>query len=149
MKIIKGNLLDMAMNGDFDVIIHGCNCFCNFGAGIALQVLNRFPEAFEVDKSTIKGDKTKLGYCTKATIVRGKVKFDIINAYTQYDCGVNKIRCDYSALSNCFKIVADAYNGLRIGYPKIGAGLAGGDWNYISSLINKNLDGQDHTLVIL
>jgi O-acetyl-ADP-ribose deacetylase (regulator of RNase III) len=148
MKIINGNLLDMAVNGDFDVIIHGCNCFCNFGAGIALQILNRFPEAFEVDKSTIKGDKEKLGYCTKATIVRNGKRFDIVNAYTQYGCGINEVRCEYPALDSCFKIIANTYNGLRIGYPKIGAGLAGGDWNIISKIIDKQLEGQDHTLVI-
>jgi O-acetyl-ADP-ribose deacetylase (regulator of RNase III) len=41
------------------------------------------------------------------------------------------------------------FSGKRIGYPKIGAGLAGGDWNIISSIIDKELIGEDHTLVLL
>ena len=35
MKIIKGNLISLALAGEFEVIIHGCNCFCTMGAGIA------------------------------------------------------------------------------------------------------------------
>lgn len=38
MKVITGNLIKLAINGDFDVIIHGCNCFCKMGAGIAKQI---------------------------------------------------------------------------------------------------------------
>jgi hypothetical protein len=30
----------------------------------------------------------------------------------------------------------------------IGAGLAGGDWEIISAIINEELYGEDHTLVI-
>jgi len=30
----------------------------------------------------------------------------------------------------------------------IGAGLAGGDWTVISKIINKELEGEDHTLVM-
>ena len=29
-----------------------------------------------------------------------------------------------------------------------GAGLAGGDWDTISSIINEELEGEDHTLVV-
>jgi O-acetyl-ADP-ribose deacetylase (regulator of RNase III) len=36
---------------------------------------------------------------------------------------------------------------LRIGYPAIGAGLAGGDWEVISSIIEEELKGEDHTFV--
>ena len=27
MKTIKGNLITMAKEGKFDVIVHGCNCY--------------------------------------------------------------------------------------------------------------------------
>ena len=39
------------------------------------------------------------------------------------------------------------FSGRRIGYPKIGAGLAGGDWTLIASIIEEELAGEDHTLV--
>jgi O-acetyl-ADP-ribose deacetylase (regulator of RNase III) len=34
-----------------------------------------------------------------------------------------------------------------IGYPRIGAGLAGGDWTVISAIIEEELLGESHTLV--
>jgi len=36
----------------------------------------------------------------------------------------------------------------RIGYPKIGAGLAGGDWDVISRIIDDELMDWDHTVVV-
>jgi O-acetyl-ADP-ribose deacetylase (regulator of RNase III) len=39
------------------------------------------------------------------------------------------------------------FAGRRIGYPRIGAGLARGDWSIISTIIDEELAGEDHTLV--
>jgi O-acetyl-ADP-ribose deacetylase (regulator of RNase III) len=39
------------------------------------------------------------------------------------------------------------FGGQRIGYPKIGAGLGGGDWRVLAVLIDAALEGEDHTLV--
>ncbi len=39
------------------------------------------------------------------------------------------------------------YPGRRIGLPKIGAGLAGGDWPTIAAIIEEELAGEDVTLV--
>lgn len=33
MKYIIGDLLKLADDGQFDVIVHGCNCFNTMGAG--------------------------------------------------------------------------------------------------------------------
>ena len=41
MKIIKGDLIKLALQGEFDVIVHGCNCFCTMGAGIAKSIKPR------------------------------------------------------------------------------------------------------------
>lgn len=35
MKTIQSNLIHLAQNGDFDLIVHDNNCFCMMGAGIA------------------------------------------------------------------------------------------------------------------
>ncbi len=35
----------------------------------------------------------------------------------------------------------------RIGYPRIGAGLAKGDWKLIAQIIDAELAEEDHTLV--
>ena len=38
MKTITGDLIKLAQDGVFDVIIHGCNCQNTMGAGIAKTV---------------------------------------------------------------------------------------------------------------
>lgn len=55
----------------------------------------------------------------------------------------------YEAIEKVFGSIADNFYGKRIAYPKIGAGLAGGDWEIISSIIDEELEGMDHTVVIL
>ena len=39
------------------------------------------------------------------------------------------------------------YKGNKIGLPLIGAGLAGGDWNVIEKIIEKELKDMDVTIV--
>ncbi|MFZ6756763.1 macro domain-containing protein [Undibacterium sp. Ji50W] len=147
MKELKGDLLDLAMQGEFDVIVHGCNCFCNMGAGIAKTIKTQFPEAFAVDKTTLPADLTKLGTYSKACIQRSNKEFVIINAYTQFDWRGKGLKADYVAIRNVFAKIRDEFPGLRIGYPLIGAGLAGGDWESIASIIDEELFDMDHTLV--
>jgi O-acetyl-ADP-ribose deacetylase (regulator of RNase III) len=43
--------------------------------------------------------------------------------------------------------VKQAYAGCRIGYPALGAGLAGGDWTLIAAIIDEELTGEDHVFV--
>ena len=45
------------------------------------------------------------------------------------------------------RAVKSRFPGKRIGYPKIGPGLAGGDWEIIRLLIEEELAGEDHTYV--
>lgn len=146
MKTIKGNLITLANEGKFDLIVHGCNCFNTMGAGIAKSIKQAYPEAWEVDRNTIKGGQYKLGGVTTATTKSGLI---VVNAYTQYRYnrtnGVAPV--NYDAIRDCFGIIADEYSDKRIGYPAIGAGLAGGDWNIISKIINEELEGLDHTFV--
>lgn len=145
MKIIKGDLLNLFDAGEFDAIVHGCNCFNTMGAGIALQIKKRYPEAWEVDKNTIKGHKDKLGTYTTAICSSGTV----INAYTQYHPGcLNDPKENYAAIDEVMRKIAVVFEYKRIGLPLIGAGLAGGDWNIIKDIIRNNLYGMvDYTIV--
>ncbi len=43
MQVIKGDLIQLALAKRFDVIIHGCNCHCEMGAGIARVIKKSFP----------------------------------------------------------------------------------------------------------
>jgi len=149
MKIIEGDLLTLANMGMFDVIIHGCNCFCTMGAGIARSIKDVFPEAYKADCKTVSGDYNKLGTFSYANIDVYDHSLIIVNGYTQYHYR-HGIQCvKYAAIRSVFKHVKESFTGKRIGYPKIGAGLGGGDWNTIAKIIDEELIDEDHTLVIL
>lgn len=124
MKYMKGDLLELARNGHFDIIVQGCNCFCTMGSGLAKQIKEEYPAAYAADLLTIKGDRSKLG---TYTIMRGK--FDIVNAYTQYDYnrnGSKDLHFDYHAFDRILNSLLK-YSHLNFGFPYIGCGLAGAD----------------------
>jgi O-acetyl-ADP-ribose deacetylase (regulator of RNase III) len=147
MEIIQGDLLQFALEGRFDVIVHGCNCQCAMGKGIALSIKQQFPEAYAADLTTTKGDRTKLGTFTHAEVERAGVRFSIVNAYTQFHFRGPEGKADYHAIERAFAGIKAKFAGMRIGYPKIGAGLAKGDWSLIALIIDRELAGEDHTLV--
>lgn len=147
MKVVHGDLLALARRGDFDVIVHGCNCFCAMGNGIAGQVKRQFPAAFDADKKTIKGERAKLGTCSTAALdIEGR-SLVIVNAYTQYTWSKREQVADYQAIRSCMRAIKVEYRGQRIGLPRIGAGLAGGDWQVIAAIIDEELADEDVTLV--
>lgn len=147
LPTVRGDLLQLARDGRFDVVVHGCNCQCQMGKGIALTIKNEFPEAYEADKSTIKGDEAKLVTISFAQINRPNVSFVIVNAYTQFHWRGVAVKADYEAIRQAMRMVKQRFSGRRIGYPKIGAGLAGGDWSLISEIIEEELAGEDHCYV--
>ena len=147
MKVTQGDLIKKAKQGEFDLIVHGCNCFCIMGAGIAKGIKSEFPEAFDADQATAKGSKDKLGTCSFAKIEREGIHLIVVNAYTQFHYSGPGIKVDYDAVRSCMKWIKENFEKKRIGLPKIGAGLAGGDWKRISQIIDEELGGEDVTLV--
>lgn len=125
MNLRQGNLLDLADQGEFDLIIHGCNCFCVMGAGVALQIANRYPDAKLADDHTVKGDPGKLGSYTHA--LSGSLI--IVNLYTQFSMALAQGQdvFEYRAFERGLNKIAERWGHLRIGLPMIGMGLAGGD----------------------
>jgi O-acetyl-ADP-ribose deacetylase (regulator of RNase III) len=151
MKKRQGNLIELAKEGTFDVIVHGCNCWCEMGAGIAKAIRQSFPEAYEADRQTTPGDRSKLGTCTTAASQVGDHTVHVVNAYTQFNYTKqgDEVLVDYDAVRSCMRWIKERFSGLRIGLPKIGAGLAGGDWGEISRIIDEELAEEDVTLVEL
>src|SRR5215475_5055243 len=147
MKVIKGDLIKLALDGRFDVIVHGCNCQCTMGAGIAKSIKETFPEAYEADLATMKGSREKLGSISAATLTRGGHQLTIVNGYTQFNWRGPGVLVDYAAVRTVMKEVKVGFPERRIGYPKIGAGLAKGDWKLIAQIIDAELEEEDHTLV--
>lgn len=151
MKIVTGDLLGLADHGVFDVIVHGCNTKGVMGAGIARQIAERHPEALVADRGSLYLPD-RLGGITVAEVYnRFGGRLHIVNAYTQEDFRRTHgtINADYNAIERAFKTIKENFGDKRIGYPKIGAGLARGNWNVISTIINDQLTDSDHTLVVL
>jgi len=149
MRRVEGDLIALAKSGQFDVLVHGANCFHVMGAGIARIIATEFPEAAQADMETPKGDRAKLGTISHATVDCDGHSLTIVNAYTQFDHSGHGQKVDYDALQSAFEAVARAFPEARIGYPRTGAGLAGGDWDKIAPRIDSALEGHDHALVVL
>lgn len=147
INYIKGNIF----KGHEDVLIHGCNCFHTMGKGIALQVKKLYPEAYEADKKTTYGVENKLGsfsfwygqhkyYAPKSII--------IVNAYTQFFYNAYR-PFSYKALSEVLPKIFHTFTIQSIAMPKIGTGLAGGNWERISDIINECSKNRDIKIYIL
>lgn len=157
-----GDLITYAKNGTFDIIGHGCNCFNTMGAGIAKQIAINFPENEVIDKKTEYGDKNKLGtvqihmYKVRDRNWRQGFSKDlaVANMYTQYEyySKSKKVCVDYEAIEKCLVSLIDICkenNWSTIGIPKIGAGLAGGDWNKIYSIIDKHFSNNKQISIVI
>ena len=136
LNIIQGDLLELAEAGEFDIIVQGCNCFNTMGSGLAKQIKDRYPLAYEVDCETELGDYNKLGNYTVSWVSDGEHRFHIINAYTQYDFSRGTDVFNYIAFSLILQKLEHAYPGKRYGFPRIGSGLAGGDADTIAGMID-------------
>lgn len=149
IRHVRGDLLQLAEDGEFDLIAHGCNCFHMMGAGIAGQIARKYPAAYDADKNTIYGDPKKLGTISFAPN-DANVKFYIANMYTQFHGG----RCDneilYPSIRSCFKRLDDFRKdgqSVKIGIPMIGSGIAGGNWDDILDIISQEMYYNDLTIV--
>lgn len=171
-KEIEGDLISLALQGEFDVIAHGVNCFCTMRAGIAPQMAKTFGcDSYKLEQEKYKGDINKLGqiewevvhqekeiyggkwvhYPDEHIFMTGK-KLHIVNAYTQYNYGKNhkdgdEKPLDYEALTLCMRKINHQFKGKHIGLPKIGCGLAGGDWSKVKEIIQKELKDCKVTVV--
>ena len=148
MKIeqIEGDLLDFP-NG-INVIAQCCNCKAVQSAGIAKQIKERYPEAYEADKThhavyQNKGN-SMLGSYSSARVWKAgeKVRF-VVNLYGQENYGVEDRQLNYEAIycaMNRLRINLNiAHRNLQetvVGFPYgMGCGLAGGDWRIVYAMI--------------
>ena len=139
-KEIDGNLLDLFDEGEFDVIAHGANCFSTMGAGIAKQIRERYPEAYYADIYYSLNEEERLGNFTCTS------DGSIVNLYTQYHPGANFC---YSAFRLAIRKLEHYFGnkGYKFGFPMIGCGIGGGNWNKVKAIIQKELKDEDVTIV--
>lgn len=158
MQIIKGNLIDLAVDGTAGIIVHGCNCFHAMGSGIAGALAERFPEIAYADRIYKgKGDPSKLGHYSKANVnnernYKGGVEYPLVNSfqcinmYTQYKPGSDFIP---SLFPFALKRLNEDFKGQHLWFPMIGCGIGGGDWTQVMDDMLTNLTDVDVTVVVL
>lgn len=124
----KGNLLDVTEG----IIVHGCNAQGVMGSGVALGIRNKYPAAYRayMDNTRCLGSSSK-EWVTDDILV--------INGITQEFYGRDGKRyVNYAAICKVFEEAVSAARcySYTLNFPKIGAGLGGGDWNIIEQIIN-------------
>lgn len=133
IKYVEGDI----RNAEEQLIAHGCNAQGVMGSGVAAVVRQVWPEAYE---EYINAGVWPMGYIIFAES-RGKV---IANCITQKNYGRdNKRYVDYCAVAKAFKFLNGymAHNNIdELAMPKIGAGLGGGSWEAISTIIQDSFD---------
>jgi len=156
---INGNLITLAKEGVFDVIGHGCNCFCTMKRGIAPQMANEFRcDKYPLEYPDFKGDINKLGQIDFDHVEiqlenRDQIckEIQVVNMYTQYHWNdpdpLSGVPLNYDALYLCLLKMNHLFKANHIGLPKIGCGLAGGDWERVKKIIKNTLNACDVTIV--
>ena len=146
MKQIRANIINLAKSGEYDYLVHGCNCQCRMRSGLAKQIVEHFPRSEIADSKTKKGDRSKLG---KISLIRYP-EVTIVNAYTQFYYGTDFRKLDYEALYCCLEKINDLIKpDEKILVPQIGCGLAGGNWKIVRVMIEETLKDKNVTIVSL
>lgn len=163
LNYVMGDLIRIAESGFLNAIAHQTNCFCKGRGGIAPLIFKAFPEAMEADNSTEVGLKKKLGTLTFGTVIfkevdpKGLDPLQVFNLYGQYHW--NRRSKDYgtdydSLLSSLreMKRVLDTLFGdseVRVGFPLIGCGLAGGNWGIVEEMIKSTFNDPKYKVYIV
>lgn len=141
MRIVEADLF----SGEMDVICHCANLHGVWGAGFVLPLKKRYPEAYQADLATLKGDNSKLGFYSSAVVNGGKLT--IVNLYAQMGIGndgnpLNR-NAQYDFLFDAlYRLCSDISEKAEkektiIGCPEICCGLAGGRPRIVYAIIEE------------
>jgi len=147
LKHMNGDLIELAMGGEFDLIVHACNCYHDMSTGIGLEIKRNFPGAYEIDKLTPLGVPWKLGKTSSEVCSNRTTGVRVVNAYTHFLPGREKPEDLYRNIEECFSQIVHLHQGDKIGIPKIGCGFAGGNWFDIKPIIERVMGNSDITVV--
>jgi len=131
----KGNLLEHSCK----VRCHQVNCQGVKGGGIAKQVKELYPETMpEYIAKCKEHGNGMMGEVIFTECHDGTV---IADMFGQDAHGQGRLQTDYEALEKCLQTVKEyaSERNLSVGFPHLlGCGLAGGDWDIVSGLIEKH-----------
>lgn len=141
VNYVKGDL----MKAPEEVLGHGVNCSGGFGSGVAKLMAEQHPETRRRYMGTYEGLGWSLG---SVQIVKSGEKW-ILNCATQNAYLPRGVcHADYSAIRMCMETAKEfaRISDLKLAIPRIGAGLAGGDWVIIEKILNEVFNDFDVTV---
>lgn len=132
MKYIQGDITTTDLT-----IAHGVNCQNKMGSGVAKALYTKWPQVKE--QYHIRCDNWSSDYPPLLGSVQQVsigARNPVYNLFTQQYYGYDGRRyLNYGAIASGFLHLVNNVGLKEIAIPKIGCGLAGGDWNIVSSLI--------------
>lgn len=132
-----------------DIIAQGCNCKGVMGSGVAKILREKWPSVYGAYLAQKHYVGLKLGNVDFVQVEPDKI---VANCLTQKDYLPRGIcHADYKAILSCMLKVKEyaIKNNKSIAIPKIGAGLAGGDWKTIENILKEVFDNYDITVYTL
>lgn len=123
---LKSNLINHIY--DYDVILVGTGIYNALGNGFQRDIRLVYPSIDNANKSTLYGDKRKLGTVTVVNengiiiclcyVNRGRFRPDLNPEYV-----------DYNAVQRCLELIKENFNGKKIATTLLGYDLYEGDGN--------------------
>ena len=159
--VFKGRLIGMVeilehsniLEVKSGIICHQVNCIGAMGAGLALQIKNKWPVVFKNYKEECKlhaKDPTRLLGKVQDTFISENLV--IANCFGQVYPGRNGVMTNYDAWDEILDKLNDICNffSLELHFPyMVGCGLAGGDWNTILGKIKAKFGSPSSTKVFI
>lgn len=127
-------------NPNSHILMHGCNPYV-FNAGVAKSIRMRFRDAYE----TFCNERKKLGHVQFSNAREKNRTVIVANCIVQKNYGnaykTRKKYIAYDLLEMCLEKVRKKAlrKKLPVICPRIGCGLAGGDWTSVKHLLKKHL----------
>jgi O-acetyl-ADP-ribose deacetylase (regulator of RNase III) len=145
---VKGDATKPVGDGP-KIIAHICNDSGGWGAGFVKAVSRRWPEPEYSYRRWHRGVMNDGGYFLPlghVQMVRVSDELEVANMVAQHGMvsPINPHPISYAALGHCLtKVASIAAYGSSVHMPRIGTGLAQGDWEVIESIINRTLTLRD------
>jgi hypothetical protein len=140
MKTIEADIF----TGEYDYLVHVANLFHTWGGGFVVPLKKKYPDAYQADLATPKGESNKLGCYSSAVVNDGKLI--VVNLYAQMGIGndgnpLNR-NLQYDFLYDCLYRLCEQITEeeekekVIIGVPSlIGCGRAGGSERIVLAIL--------------
>jgi O-acetyl-ADP-ribose deacetylase (regulator of RNase III) len=133
IKYIKGDIFDISNTRK--IIAHSVNCRGVFGAGFALEISKRYPEAKQAYINKYHFEGWKPGEIQMVALAEKT----IVNMALQYTYGRKGVHTQLdackTAFDKLFNFCSMRSREFDISMPKVGSGLGGQEWKRVEEIL--------------